>query len=48
MSVRIGASGNLFLSSLQQYTMLHDMVAAHSIIRVSISRANHGRMGRAV
>uniref|UniRef100_A0A8C6XF84 Polyamine-transporting ATPase 13A3 n=1 Tax=Naja naja TaxID=35670 RepID=A0A8C6XF84_NAJNA len=26
----------------KQYTMLHDMVAAHSIIRVSISRANHG------
>uniref|UniRef100_A0A8C5SXZ0 Polyamine-transporting ATPase 13A3 n=1 Tax=Laticauda laticaudata TaxID=8630 RepID=A0A8C5SXZ0_LATLA len=26
----------------KQYMMLHDMVAAHSIIRVSISRASHG------
>ncbi|KAL7991168.1 hypothetical protein Chor_012823 [Crotalus horridus] len=26
----------------KQYTMLHDMVAAHSIIRVSVNRANHG------
>ncbi|XP_070609984.1 polyamine-transporting ATPase 13A3 isoform X4 [Erythrolamprus reginae] len=26
----------------KQYTMLHDMVAAHSVIRVSISRASHG------
>ncbi|KAM6442414.1 polyamine-transporting ATPase 13A3 isoform 2-T7 [Liasis olivaceus] len=26
----------------KQYTMLHDMVATHSIIRVSISRADHG------
>ncbi|XP_032081079.1 probable cation-transporting ATPase 13A3 isoform X2 [Thamnophis elegans] len=26
----------------KQYTMLHDMVAAHSVIRVSISRADHG------
>lgn len=26
----------------QQYVMLHDMVAAHSIVRVSVCRANNG------
>lgn len=30
----------LFL--FQQYIMLHDMVAAHSIVRVSVCRANNG------
>lgn len=31
---------------LQQYVMLHDMVAAHSIVRVSVCRANNGRLNR--
>ncbi len=30
------------LSFFQQYIMLHDMVAAHSIVRVSVCRANNG------
>jgi len=31
---------------LQQYVMLHDMVAAHSIVRVSVWRGNQGKFHR--
>lgn len=44
--IRIGSLERLYLFlfslSLQQYVMLHDMVAAHSIVRVSVCRANNG------
>lgn len=34
---------NELFSPLQQYVMLHDMVAAHSIVRVSVCRGNQGK-----
>lgn len=37
---------NEFFSPLQQYVMLHDMVAAHSIVRVSVCRGNQGKFHR--
>lgn len=33
---------NIFSVFFQQYVMLHDMVATHSIVRVSVCRANDG------
>lgn len=32
----------IFFFSFQQYVMLHDMVAAHSVVRVSVCRGNKG------
>lgn len=37
-----GAFQELFFFSFQQYVMLHDMVAAHSVVRVSVCRGNKG------
>lgn len=37
---------NELFSPLQQYVMLHDMVAAHSIVRVSVCRGNQGKFHR--